>query len=129
MNKHNYQRNRDNPFKLPHNVYMRILYIIKDYDRMKCEQNDIILSSPGTYSGSKGQHGDPTANKALKITLMSRETDAIEMALVLIPKEYRQAVWQNVAYGDKYPAHADYTTYSRWRQRFIYYVAVKLNVA
>ena len=33
-----YQRKRNNPYQLPHNVYMRVLYHIRDYERMKAER-------------------------------------------------------------------------------------------
>lgn len=31
----NYQRQKNNPYKLPHNLYMRMLYLVRDYDRIK----------------------------------------------------------------------------------------------
>ena len=31
----NYQRTRNNPYLLPHHLYMRTLYIIRDYERLK----------------------------------------------------------------------------------------------
>ncbi len=35
----NYQRQKNNPYKLPHNLYMRMLYLIRDYDRIKDTKN------------------------------------------------------------------------------------------
>lgn len=31
----NYQRQKNNPYKLPHNLYMRMLYLVRDYDRIR----------------------------------------------------------------------------------------------
>ena len=123
----NYQPTKNNPYWLPHNVYMRVLYIIRDYPRMKSEQNDVIYTSPENYNGAKNEHGDPTANKGVKISMMSKETDAIDVALKKIPKEYRNAIWDNILFDKPYMIPADMSTYRRWRSRFCYYIAERLN--
>ena len=93
----NYQPQKNNPYKLPHNLYMRMLYLIRDYDRMKT---------------SSGSH---------------TELDAVDHALHSIPKEYRLGVWNNVCYRTPYPADAGEATYKRWRCRFIYNLAKELH--
>jgi len=135
----NYQTTKNNPYWLPHNVYMRVLYIVRDYPRMKAEQNDVIYTSPKLsenqyeHDGSKnrgvsgGQHGDPTANKAVKIAMMSRETDAVDYAVQKLPEAYRAAIWENILHGKPYKIPADKDTFRRWRSRFCYYVAERLH--
>jgi len=129
----NYQPAKNNKYWLPHNVYMRVLYIVRDYPRMKAEQNDIIHTAPADeYNGSKKEHGDPTANKAVKIAMMSRETDAVDYAMKKIPIEYRNAIWVNITHGKSaeqssalIPAHKN--TFRLWRSRFCYYIAERLH--
>ena len=128
----NYQPTKNNPYWLPHNVYMRVLYIVRDYPRMKSVQNDVILLnsfslSPTEYTGAKNEHGDPTANKGVKIAMMSKETDAVDSALQKIPREYRNAIWANILHDKPYkiPAHKD--TFRRWRSRFCYFIAERLH--
>ena len=123
----NYQPSKNNPYWLPHDLYMRVLYIARGYPRMKSAQNDIIITSPDVYKGAKTEHGDPTANKAVKITMMSRETDAVDYALGKIPQEYRNAIWANILHGKPYriPAHRD--TFRHWRSRFCYFIAERLH--
>ena len=109
---------------MPHNVYMRVLYIIRDYDRMKAEQNEVIFATPERYMGAKRNgHGDPTANKAIKIANMSRETDAIERALAHIPEEYRDGIWRNIIHREIYPYCAHPNTWNEWKRRFCYFTA------
>ena len=38
----NYQAKNNNPYRLPHNLYMRMLYLIKDYERLKEERKEIL---------------------------------------------------------------------------------------
>lgn len=92
-----YQRKKDNPYKLPHNVYMQNLYFIRDYDRLKNE--------PSEESRAKCRK--------------------IEEALNEIPKEYQKGVWNNICYHSPYPIDAGASTYQRWRSRFIYHVSKK----
>ena len=139
----NYQRKRNNPYQLPHNVYMQCLYAIRDYDRLKKEIDDIIHSSPDRYTtyldtingeatecrayitpGSVA--GDPTQDKAIRIEAINERCRSVERALARIPAEYRKGVLDNIMYGVGYPNDADPETYRRWRRRVIYYVAQKM---
>ena len=133
-----YQRAKNNPYLLPHNLYMRVLYIIRDYDRLKEEYQAILHSSPtpriesgydrnGRFSAElmpkSGEAADPTEDKGMRLALISDELHAVEQALMMIPAEYRHGVKQNVMYGGWFPQDADGRTYRRWKQRFIYQVA------
>ena len=123
----NYQPQKNNPDWLPHNVYMRVLYIIRDYQRMKAEQDAVMYTSPSGYSGPKNEHGDPTANKAVKIAMMSAETDAVDSALRRIPGEYQKAIWDNIVSSKPYMIPASRNTFRHWRSKFCHMVAEKLH--
>ena len=125
----NYQRKKKNPYLLPHNVYMQTLYLIRDYERLKDEYNQLLYASSmpcdGQPKGSGGV-GRPAENKAVILSGISTKTDAVENALKQIPECYRKGVWNNVLYGWRYPIDADERTYRTYKQRFIYAVAKKM---
>lgn len=124
-----YQRTKNNPYLLPHNLYMRVLYIIKDYDRLKDEYHAILDSSSAPPDGMPKGSGtsSPTEDKGIKLALISDELHAIEQALMTVPEEYRHGVKQNVLYGAWYPQGGTVRTYQRWKQRFVYHVAKRMN--
>jgi len=105
---------------------MRVLYIIKDYDRLKDEYNEILNSGNGSDIVTPKLGADisnPTEDKAIRLESISTEIYAIEKSLWIIPKEYQHGIKQNVIYGARYPDTAHYQTWQRWRQRWIYTVA------
>ena len=76
----NYQRTRNNPYILPHHLYMRTLYIIRDYERLKQKSEDI-------------------ENEKDEISICNRaaeEAKAIENALSYVPSFYRDGVFENI---------------------------------
>ena len=124
----NYQPKHNNPYVLPHNLYMHVLYLVRDYDRLKTQQDDIIFSSGVSDGMPRGtQTGDPTGNKAIQVSFLSSQIQAIENALLKIPAEYRKGVFDQIRYGGWFPFDADASTYRRWKQRFLYWVCVNLN--
>ena len=126
----NYQRTKNNPYLLPHNLYMRVLYIIKDYDRLKDEYQTILDSGGSAMGGRRAGSGtsNPTENKAIRLAAISDELHAIEGALIEIPQEYRQGVLSAIKYRTPYPDTAGYKTWQRWRQRFIWHVAKNMRI-
>ena len=94
-----YQRKRGNPYRMPHNVYMRTVYLIRDYGRLR------------------GMGSEVSAARVA----------AIDAALGEIAPEYRQAVFQHVAQSKPYPIIAGEATWRRWQQRFVWHVAELLG--
>ena len=56
-----------------------------------------------------------------------KQVKAIDAALEMIPKEYRDGVWESVVHEKAFPKNAKRTVYSYWKRRFIHAVAVKLG--
>ena len=124
-----YQRHKNNPYHLPGSLYKRVLFTVRDYDRMKIEVEDLILLSPDPEGGPKGNGpGDPTANAAMRIDSIQNQIRAIELALRGIPAEYRKGVFDSVRYRRRYPIDADRSTYARYKNRFIWFVAKNLGL-
>lgn len=123
-----YQQKKNNEYQLPHDLYMRMLYLVRDYERMKNEANDIVNSFPmpsGLPSGNS--NSDPTGDKAIRLVAINRDCDAVDNALEQIPKEYRKGIIEHMLYKAPYPIDAGEATYKRWRCRLIYYVAKNLS--
>ena len=117
-----YQPEKNNPYWLPKSLYRRTLYLIRDYDRMVEEKEDI-PTDKATGGQGGGGIGDRTGSAGVRAAEISRDIAAVDHAMEMIPEEYRGGVWQSVAYSLPYPRDADRRTYSRWKSRFIYYVA------
>lgn len=105
-----YQCTKNNPYLLPHHLYMRVLYIIRDYERLKQK------------SERKFEHEN---TKVLECA--ATEAQAIEEALTYVPVFYRDGVLENIMDGSRYPMGADERTFRRYKQRYVYYVAKLLN--
>ena len=123
----NYQCKKNNPYKLPHNLYMRMLYLVRDYERIRSERSDILNSSPDPDGVPHSGNGNPTEQKAIKLAMLDNTCGAVEKALSVVPDEYRNAIWNNICYWSPYPASAGEATYKRWRIRFVYEVAKNLH--
>lgn len=142
-----YQKTRNNPYLLPHHLYMRIVYTIRDYDRMRKAYDDtnfaeggaelklqnVIVKSLGNYVQmnvavkiSKMIASD-LLSTGLIIQPVADEVTAIEVALEKIPDFYQKPIYDNIVSGTRYPIGADERTFRRYKQRFIYYVAKELG--
>lgn len=114
---------------LPHNVYMSVLYIVRDYPRSKALRDAIINETPPQVVGrADGKISAPTEAKAIRLTELRDKCNAVDMALRSIPEEYRSGVFNNVVYGFRYPDIAHRSTWSRWRMRFLYHTAKNLHL-
>ncbi len=123
-----YQRQKNNPYKLPQSLYRRMIDLVRDYERIKRQRNDIVNGTPehdGIYSNTLG---NPTENKAIKLVVLSRDCEAVEKALAKIPKEYHKGIMSNIIYHAKYPYTASERTYGYQKSRFIYFIAENLNL-
>ena len=124
-----YQRKRGK-YTLPREVYLQTLWQIRGYDRLCKEYAETVTESPAPSDGmprAKGITSDPTYQKAVKLEHIGRVISAIDTAKSMIPPEYREGVWRSVMYRKPYPINADRTTYGRWKSKFVYTVAEKLN--
>lgn len=124
-----YQPKKNNRYHLPNNLYMRTLYLIRDYDRMKEVYVNLPWESPEPPDGQPrgGVGGKPTEVKGVRRAVLFAELEAIEQATMIIPEEYRKEVFLNVKNKEPYPIYANYSTWRRYRQKFIYQVAKNMN--
>lgn len=91
--------------------------------------DDLILARPDEYSGGRSSFiSDTVANTVFKREKYISEIGTINEALEEIPFEYRQAVWNNIQFGQAYPLNADRTTYGRYKSKFIYKLAERFGL-
>jgi hypothetical protein len=125
-----YQRQKNNKYILPQAVYNHTIWKIRDYKRLKAAHAAILQESPAPPDGmprAQGFTGDPTFEKVRKMEDIRRVTDVIEQELKAIPPEYRKGIWDNIQEQKRFPDDADRSTYGRYKSRFVYGVATRLN--
>lgn len=120
-----YQPIKNNPYILPHALYMQVVWLIRDYDRMREEYESSLEKSPAPHDGQprSGSNVDSTQQKALTRVNLWTKIEAVDQALNTVPEEYQQGVWNNVVYRVRYPDDAEPRTYRRYKSKFIYMVA------
>ena len=124
-----YQPQLNNPYVLPKTLYRRVLAVIRDYDRQKEEMRSILFDTPNNDGIRSGKIGKPSEDAALRIAQHAGDVELVDAALISsVPTEYRKGVFDNVRYGTKFPEIAHYKTWLRYRQRFIFETAKKLNI-
>ncbi len=113
-----YQPKKNNPYRLPQNLYNQVKYIIKDYKRLNEEYKNLSTIN------------ENERNWAMLCTTASK-ISAIRTAFSSIPPEYRKGLMNNLenerTKDGYYPSDADYRTYQMYKQRLIFYVAKNLN--
>ena len=124
-----YQPRQKNKYRLPIPVYHQTVWLIRDYDRICSELNDILLASPDPPDGQP--HGtnlsDEAFAKAKRRDQLVDKKNAIDNALARVPDDYRKGVWDNVQLRKSFPKDADRTTYARHKSAFILDVAISMN--
>lgn len=123
----NYQRKRNNPYRLPDDLYKRMKYLIRDCRRMKKERSDILFSSPSSDGTPHSGIGNPTEHKALKLVVIDRECEAYDRALKVVPEEYRKGVLDSICRDAPYPYDAHRNTYWYWKSKLVYTLAEILH--
>jgi len=123
------RRKIEENYLLPKDVYMSTLWRIKGYRRLCEEYEDILQSSPafsldGMPHNPNDAGDNPMFLKVVMLVDISKQKEPIEKALLKIPPEYQQGIFRNIVDGTPYPNMAGICTWKRWRQRYIYYVAV-----
>lgn len=125
-----YQPHKNNPYWLPNTLYRRVLVTVRDYDRMVEEYKELFHeTASGDGQPRSSSPGDPVERKVERMERLWNDIRAIEMAMIRVPSEYQQGVLRNIQDGGwpvDVPAHLN--TWSKWRRRFLYWVAENLKL-
>ena len=121
-----YQPKSAGRYWLPHDLYMRTIYLVRGYDRIKAEHDSIPGGSPAPPDGQpRGTApGKPTEREALRMAELLGDLRAVEKALELLPQEYRRPVFEVVAHRARASAFpVSRRTMTRMRAVFIWHAA------
>ena len=108
-------------YSMPQDIYMRTLWLIRGYDRLKARYDDLadLLGAAMDGQPRGGGVADTTALQAVERARLFEECQAIEQAYLCIPEEYRRGIWENVTKRVPYPDTAHYQTWAKHRREFI----------
>lgn len=82
--------------KLPRDIYNRVLWLVRGYDRTRDELESLITMD-GTHGESRSTGpSDPTVQAAIRRERLLDDFRAVEDARLSIPAEYRDIVFKNV---------------------------------
>ena len=112
-------------FKITKEKYFMTKWFIRQYDDLRAQYEEILEASGMQSDGQpRGRYpGDPTGSKAVKAAEISWQISAIEKGLARIPEEYRQGILDKLARCREYPDTASISTWKRWTQVAVYYIA------
>lgn len=142
----NYQQTKNNPYHLPHDIYMQVKYILLGYDRLKREKLDVLFNTPSPSDGMP--HGsvtsNPTADKAEKLSYIDSRITGIDLAIqqvyasmhndVSIHFDVLKAFWSYDYYNymherkDENDEGPSKTTWNRFKSCLSYLVAKNLKL-
>ena len=109
----------------------RALWLIRDYPNIKQAVDDLDgYGRGGSYDGtprSTVPHSS-TEDAAIKRAAISGQLEAVDWAFNQIPEAYRQGIWRNIVYRERFPDYAHMNTWKSWKQKVIYFVAWKAGI-
>lgn len=112
----------------PH-VYAQVVAIVKGYESMKTEYEDILQRQNSVFLNGqpKGSRiADRTSRDAAKRADLSEKIEAIDQAISSIPEEYRKGIWNNAVHGTPYPDEAHRSTYWRYKAKIFQDIAKRM---
>lgn len=133
-------------YRLPHGLYMQVLWKIRDYERLKRERLNVLYGSGGTADGMpRGSDvGQPTEQKALKLAYIDSQMAAVDEACTWIRGEYSGRVVEDFNPLDAFEDYGYFNysyvrkgdddlgpcirTWKYFRARLCYKVAENLNM-
>lgn len=86
--------------EIPYNLYMQLVFLVKDYERMTDERGALIAGE------------NPSREYVL-----NRYIAAVDHALNRMPEEYRRAVYSSIAHDAPRPADLNIQTFKYYRRQ------------
>lgn len=121
--------NKESKKMMPRPVYNQCLWIVKDYERL-VEMNKYISDNMPEGEGDYVYYADSSENLICKAVLDNArfQIKCVEEALSIIPDELRDGIYKNITAGIVFDSVASMNTWKKWKERFIRYLAQKLNL-
>jgi len=113
---------------LPKHVYRQVRAVVQGYEKTKTEYDAILYESLPPPDGQPRGTGvsDDTSRRAMRRARLAEKLEVVEQAILIVPEEYRQGVWDSAVLGIPYPLDADRSTYWRHKAKFYRKVAYGL---
>lgn len=113
---------------LPRAVYHQCEWILKDYDRLV----QLVARAPDVAAADNELvfYAGDSAGLTPKSVIDEAEFKirSIENALMRLPEEYREAVFEYYVHNSRLPDEAAENTWKKWKRTFIEEVARELNL-
>lgn len=105
-----YQLRSMNAYVLPKEVYHQCLWVVRDVERLQA----LALHA---------------ADRSLPQCSAARaRLEAIYAAMNKIPEEYRQGIFDQIVNREPFKNGAHENTWKKWKQRFLYELAINLMI-
>ena len=109
---------------------MQLIYMIRDYERMKTEYRSLIDESAPPFDRQESFVDDPTAEKAIQREELHRRLTAVEHGLSVVPKEYQKQIYNNIVHRVPYDVRCtSYRTYGYHKAKMVWTIAKELCVS
>ena len=124
-----WQKSEKKDYHLPRDIYHRVLWLVRGYDRTKEELESLILPQGKTDGESRATGpSDPTVQAAIRRERLLDDFQAVEDARLMVPEEYRDVVFKNVKDIRPFKTFPEFDyaheqTWKNWRGRFLREVA------
>ena len=113
---------------IPRAVFFQCTWLMKDYDRLR----DLAMKAPEAESPEGAIVFYAIDSRRLTpesvITEARNRVKAVDRAMLELPEEYREAVFEYFAHEKRLPDEASKNTWFKWKQTFINALARELNL-
>lgn len=130
----NYQPTKNNPWQLDPAIYKIMLGVVRAYPGLKKDvDNEIYLPSYDFQFVGDGNSVRAVKcgleRKAIVMAVRAEKIAAVEVALEIVPEEYRRPILENIIKEKPYCSYmyASPRTLSRHKARFLYKLAYELD--
>ena len=119
-------------YAVPDTVYLRMVYLVKDYPRMCMTADSLLDATPPqteTPEIQRQRNIKATETNNLKYAAIMSDIRDVEAALTAtVPPESQKAILHAIINNTRYPIDKDRRTYTRYKQHFIYELAKRRNL-
>ena len=114
--------------KVPGEVYYRCVWLIRDRDRLE-EIASFSKTKPEQDRSEKAPPGEGLNYVSeAACERAAEELMCIDSALIKVPEAYRQGVLENISLKKPFSDLAHPNTWKKWKQVFIYELALELHL-
>lgn len=115
------------PYTLPRSIYYRVIYLVKDYPRLKLAADAMLEATPPpteTPEIQRQRNLRATETNNLKYAAVMADIRDIEETLMeTVPPDSRKAILDSIINGESYPLDKARSTYTKYKHKYVYTLA------